>query len=352
MSAAGSPRLALGGTIARTSATSLGGTARRHWPLLLIAGVVLIDQAAKWIAGHAGPGAYIINAGAAWIWPTIVTKAALSPILGAIVNAVGAVALAGVVLLARRSRGMLAAGLAMIAAGGIGNSLDRLGLSFITAPLAHPRGAVDLAALNYANLADWAVSIGLCACTGAAIWRSGALQTLAAWTLGHRPAHTAAYGIATATVTLGLALGAVGYGQQSMDSTEHSQLADLRTPAGRLALLTGPYSTIIPAYRHAGIATPRERSVCVDESSTSFATCLTAPIDTRGHIADPGLPHPPAPLLPLAQETYQLRIAVTQLEATERSLNRDAASVVAARETPLVREVRALRQRLLAQRSR
>ncbi|MDQ2760339.1 MAG: hypothetical protein M3Y17_07860, partial [Actinomycetota bacterium] len=54
---------------ARVARGRVGACTRRWWPIALIAVVILVDQGSKWIAGHAGLSAYLVNSGADRDWP-------------------------------------------------------------------------------------------------------------------------------------------------------------------------------------------------------------------------------------------------------------------------------------------
>lgn len=138
-----------------------------RWAVLLVATVVVVDQATKALAGHGYlggdefSGGYVINPAAGGMVLDPLSGLWARPVLGAALDLAALVVVTVLILFAFRLRGLTKAAVLIIAAGWGSNILDRLGLSYLTAPAPHVRGAVDLGVLNTYNVADYAINAGL-----------------------------------------------------------------------------------------------------------------------------------------------------------------------------------------------
>jgi lipoprotein signal peptidase len=192
-----------------------------QWTVFALCCVVLVDQVTKWWAWRAVAHVHI-NFGGDPLVPDTVGTWYADPVAGAVLDLVGAAALAVAVLVQlRRHRPPILRTPAALAIGGwSSNLLDRLGLHRLTAP-GSVRGAVDFIHIGtyYFNIADFFI-VGatlVFATAHAHRWVSAKLshprpRTARTRTDPHPPARImAAAGTAVALV-IAVTLGATHYG--------------------------------------------------------------------------------------------------------------------------------------------
>jgi lipoprotein signal peptidase len=136
----------------------------RQWSMVLalLAGVIVLDQAAKWWAWRHVSGAEINTGGDSLVGRTVGRWYA-DPVTGALLDLLdfGLLSIAVSVLVRRRRPAAVVVPGALMFGGWGSNLLDRLGMHYWTAP-GSVRGAVDFIHIggHYDNLADFFFIIG------------------------------------------------------------------------------------------------------------------------------------------------------------------------------------------------
>ena len=206
----------------RLGAGGRGRLGQRLIVLILVAAVIVLDQAAKWWAWRHASGAEINAGGDLLVGPTV-SRWYANPVAGALLDLldVGVLSLAVATLVRRRRPAVVVVPGALMLGGWASNLLDRLGMHYWTAP-GSVRGVVDFisAAGSTYNVAD-------CFIVGATpllVLAAGALK----WRARNRPATVRAVAPATrkrplarasipvlagvAVIVTAVAIGAANYG--------------------------------------------------------------------------------------------------------------------------------------------
>ncbi len=167
----------------RLGAGGRGRLGQRLIVLILVAAVIVLDQAAKWWAWRHASGAEINAGGDLLVGPTV-SRWYANPVAGALLDLldVGVLSLAVATLVRRRRPAVVVVPGALMLGGWASNLLDRLGMHYWTAP-GSVRGVVDFisAAGSTYNVAD-------CFIVGATpllVLAAGALK----WRARNRPGH-------------------------------------------------------------------------------------------------------------------------------------------------------------------
>jgi lipoprotein signal peptidase len=147
---------------ARKSVRITARWARRATVPILLAFVVVVDQASKWWAWRHVPWALINFGGDALVGPEVGEWYA-APTRGALLDLfdVGVLSVALFILVRRKCPAFVLVPGALVIGGWGSNLLDRLGMHYWTAP-GSVRGAVDFIHLgnNYYNVADFFIVLG------------------------------------------------------------------------------------------------------------------------------------------------------------------------------------------------
>src|SRR5947209_8778788 len=138
------------------------GREQRRIVLVLLATVVLVDQAIKWWAWRHAPGARINAGGDVFVGSTVGAWYD-HPVTGALLDVLDCVLLliALFILLRRPRRALALVAGALTIAGWSSNVLDRLGLHYWSAP-GSERGTIDFIPLgnHHYNVADFFIFSG------------------------------------------------------------------------------------------------------------------------------------------------------------------------------------------------